>query len=54
MAVIKRVIIKEPLPENYEEYSRRAAKATAKVLSEILPPEVFCEFIKRIEKKLSE
>jgi len=46
-----KVTINHPTPENMEAYEHRKAKAVAKVLIDILPPETIDELIERLEKE---
>lgn len=48
---IKKVTVHYPLQENKEEFDRRAARATAKVLCQMYPPEVIDEIIERLKNK---
>lgn len=45
------VIVNYPLPENEEEYEKKIAKAVAKILSEIIPPEKIDELIEMYKIK---
>lgn len=48
---IKKVTVHYPLPENKDEFDKRAARAVAKVLCEMYPPEVIDKIIEKLKSQ---
>lgn len=44
-----KVILNYPLPENMDEYERRAARAAARLLIDILPPKTIDQLIEKLK-----
>ncbi len=50
MAKIEKVVVLQPTEENMIEFEQRAARVTAGILIEILPPEVVNELIRALKE----
>lgn len=48
---IRKITVHYPTPENQEEFDRRAARAVAKVLCDMYPPQVIDEVIERLKEE---
>ncbi|WP_186430038.1 4-alpha-glucanotransferase [Clostridium sp. BSD9I1] len=50
MAKVKKVIVLQPTEENMIQFEQRAARVTARILGDILPPQIIDELIRILKK----